>query len=365
MQHHQFHRGYLLAITAVLLFLNPLQAAEPIVRLDRVALDRVTLDRVTLEQAMQPAGPRVQLPFTGIVLIAQQGKLLWNYSNPTAPLTAQRQFIIGSQSKQITATLVLQAVDQQRLALSDPLVKFLPEQRERFGDAMTIKHLLEHSSGLGQGGTAPAGTPGSTFAYSNAGYDLLGQVLERIYGEPFAEQTARLFRRCEMTHSFAPSAQQLSSKAPLLVAGLTERAGKQVAATLDAPFSHNPSGYLVSSAGDLIRWQQCLHQQMLLTPASYQQMTRSQMFRPHRWGALGYGFGLQISQTDGLTEYSHSGFVDGYISTTLYYPQSATGLVLLEPLSLDPADMQRAFYYHDQLRLALRVQLLNTGIQTK
>ena len=334
-----------------LLWANPSQAAAPALQLEREALDK----------AMQPAGPRAQLPFSGIVLVAQQGKLLWNFSNKTAPLTAQRQFIIGSQSKQITAALVLQAVDQQRLALTDPLSKFLPEQRERFGDAITIKHLLEHSSGLGQGGTAPTGTPGSTFAYSNAGYDLLGEVLERVYGEPFAAQAARLFRRCEMTHSFAPSANQLTSTAPLLVAGLTERAGKLVAAPLDVPFSNNPSGRLVSSAGDLIRWQQCLHQQPLLKPASYQQMISPQMLRPHRWGALGYGFGLQISNTDGLTEYSHSGFVDGYISTTLYYPQSATGLVLLEPLSLDPADIQRAFYFHDQIRQALRAQLLTAG----
>lgn len=344
-------------ITGISLLLSgAAQAATPVLQLDKAALNK----------AMQPAGPRSQLPFSGIVLVAQQGKLLWNYSNKVAPLTAQRQFIIGSQSKQITAALVLQAVDQQRLTLTDPLAKFLPEQRERFGDAITIKHLLEHSSGLGQGGgttstRGPTGTPGSTFAYSNTGYDLLGEVLERIYGEPFTAQTARLFRRCEMTHSFAPSRQQLTSKAPLLVAGLTERSGQLVAAPLDVAFSNNPSGRLVSSAGDLIRWQQCLHQQALLTPSSYQQMTSPQMLRPHRWGALGYGFGLQISKVDGLTEYSHSGFVDGYISTTLYYPQFATGLVLLEPLSLDPADPQRAFYYHDQVRLALRTQLLAAG----
>lgn len=341
--------GLLAAIT--LLVSGPAQAATPVLQLNATALNK----------AMQPAGPRAQLPFSGIVLVAQQGKLLWNYSDKVAPLTAQRQFIIGSQSKQITAALVLQAADQQRLALTDPLSKFLPEQRERFGDAITIKHLLEHSSGLGQGGTAPTTAPGSTFAYSNTGYDLLGEVLERIYGEPFAAQTARLFRRCEMTHSFAPSAQQLTSKAPLLVAGLTERSGQLVAAPLDVAFSNNPSGRLVSSAGDLIRWQQCLHQQALLTPSSYQQMTSPQMLRPHRWGALGYGFGLQISKADGLTEYSHSGFVEGYISTTLYYPQFATGVVLLEPLSLDPVDMQRAFYYHDQVRLALRAQLLAAG----
>lgn len=334
-----------------LLCASPSQAAVPALQLERAALDK----------AMQPAGPRAQLPFSGIVLVAQQGKLLWNYSSKTSPLTAQRQFIIGSQSKQITAVLILQAVDQQGLALQDPLVKFLPEQRERFGDAITIKHLLEHSSGLGQGGTVPTGTPGSTFAYSNTGYDLLGQVLERVYGEPFAVQAARLFRHCEMTHSFAPSANQLTSQAPLLVAGLTERAGKLVAAPLDVAFSNNASGRLVSSAGDLIRWQQCLHQQPLLKPASYRQMTSPQLLRPHRWGALGYGFGLQISNTDGLTEYSHSGYVDGYISTTLYYPQFATGLVLLEPLSLDTADPHRAFYFHDQARQALRAQLLTAG----
>lgn len=354
-----------LALLATLATLAMLAWALPAQAKAEVAVPPLRLDVAALHAVMQPAGPRAQQPFTGIILVAQQGNLFWNFNPKAAPITAQRQFVIGSQSKQITAALILQAVDQQRFTLSDALSKFIPEQRERYGDAITIKHLLEHSSGLGQGGTTPAGAPGSTFAYSNAGYDLLGQVLERVYGESFAAQAARLFRQCEMTQSFAPSAEQLTSQAPLLVAGQTEQAGKLVAAPLDVSFSNNPSGRLISSAGDLIRWQQCLHQRSLLKPASYQQMTSPQMLRPHRWGALGYGFGLQINTSDGLTEYSHSGFVDGYVSTTLYYPQSATGLVLLEPLSLDPTDIHRAFYYHDQVRAALRAQLIKTGTTSK
>ena len=54
-----------------LLSASPAQAAAPALSLDRAALDT----------AMQPAGPRAQLPFSGIVLVAQQGKLLWNYSS--------------------------------------------------------------------------------------------------------------------------------------------------------------------------------------------------------------------------------------------------------------------------------------------
>lgn len=343
----------LLAAMMLVCGLSPVQA-EP---------RPLTLNPAALDQAMQPAGPRTGMPFTGIVLVAQQGRLLWNYSNKAAPITAQRQFIIGSQSKQITAALVLQAVDQHLIALSDPLSKFMPQLRERFGDAITIKHLLEHSSGLGQGGTAPLTPPGSTFAYSNAGYDLLGEVLERVYDEPYAVQAARLFRHCQMTQSFAPGPSQLTSAAPGLVPGWMERDHQLIKAPLDVAFSNDPSGRIVSSAGDLIRWQQCLHQQALLQPDSYRQMTSPQMLRPHRWGAQGYGFGLQISQSDGLTEYSHSGFVDGYISTTLYYPQFALGLVLLEPLSLDSTDINRTFYYHDQVRQVLRSQLLASGIK--
>lgn len=343
----------LLAPLAMLAWALPAQA--------KVAIQPLRLDVAALHAVMQPNGPRAQQPFTGIILVAQQGNLLWNFNPKAAPITAQRQFVIGSQSKQITATLVLQAVDQQRLSLTDPLSKYLPEQRERYGDAIQINHLLTHSSGIATSTSTNTSSvttaPGQVFAYSNQGYDLLGQVLERIYAEPFAVQTTRLFRRCQMTHSFAPTAQQLTSMAPLLVVGLMERNGQQIPAPLDVPFSNNPSGRLVSSAGDLIAWQQCLHQQGLLQAATYQQMTSPQMLRPHRWGALGYGYGLQISRSENLTEFSHSGYVDGFISTTLYYPQFATGVVVLEPLSLDSAQMNRTFYYHDQVRTEVRRQL--------
>lgn len=334
-------------------------------------LSSVALETLALDAAMQAKGLRQSSEFTGVAAIAQNGQLVWHFAGTAFSSSADSEqqpngirrtmldnFTLASQSKQITATLVLQAIDQQKLSLDTPLSAVLPERAALFAEPILIRHLLSHSAGIAGLDKPLQTTPGSQFAYSNTGYDLLGEVLAAVYHRPYASVANDLFAKCQLLNTVVPTADRPTSQVARLVPGVVERAGKLQPAPLDGNDQFAASGRIVSSASDLLKFMHCLHETPLLNAKSHQQMVQPYFARKHRFGNVFYGFGLQVSEIDGLTEWSHSGYVDGYISTTLYYPQTRLSVVLLEPLSLAPDNMDRVFYYHDQLRLALRTQLL-------
>jgi hypothetical protein len=104
--------------------------------------------------------------------------------------TAITSYPIASVTKTFTAAAVLRLADQGKLSLDDPLSRFFPAARPRIG-GLTIRHLLEHTSGLTRGGPAPraaalsvisrggtARAQGEDWDYSNYNFSLLGLVIE-------------------------------------------------------------------------------------------------------------------------------------------------------------------------------------------
>jgi CubicO group peptidase (beta-lactamase class C family) len=321
----------------------------------------MAIETAAFNSAMQAKGLRLGSDFTGVAAVAQQGQLVWHFAGRDGkndPLTTLDTFTLASQSKQITATLVMQAIEQQKLTLDTPLSQILPEHAARFAEPILIRHLLSHSSGLAGLDKPLQAKPGTQFAYSNLGYDILGKVLAVVYQKPYASVANELFAKCQLLNTVVPTADLPTSQVPRLVPGFMEHAGQLQLAPLDVYDQSAPSGRIVSSASDMLQFMHCLHETPLLIAISHQQMVQPYFARKHRFGSVYYGFGLQVSEIEGLTEWSHSGYVDGYISTTLYYPQTRLSVVVLEPLSLAPDNMDRVFYYHDQLRLAVRAQLL-------
>lgn len=317
--------------------------------------------------AAKPATPASTAPFVGVAILMQGDRMLWRYGyHPDMALSGQQQFLTGSIAKQMTATLVLQAQQQGLLQLEQPVARYMPQsQRARYGN-MTILQLLQHTSGIEK----PGAVPGASFAYSNQGYQLLGEMLGYIYAEPFSQQLNRLLKRCQMADSFAPDADHPVTAASQLVPALSWQQGQWQPVLPDAlPLSLVPAGLVVSSAQDLLRWQQCLHQTALLPSALHQRMVTPGPQRPHRWGSaaapLFYGLGLQIQQQGELQEWSHGGFLPGYAVTLLYYPRPALGtgerqdlqLVIWQPYTGDTADLAQTLWVHDALRQALRAQL--------
>src|SRR4029079_17357401 len=111
--------------------------------------------------------------------------------------TPDTSYPIASVSKHFTAAAILRLADQGRLGLDDPLSRFFPAARPRIG-ALTLRHLLDHTSGLTRGGPTPraaalsvlerGGTArgqGEDWDYSNYNYSLLGLVIEKASGRDY------------------------------------------------------------------------------------------------------------------------------------------------------------------------------------
>ncbi len=304
--------------------------------------------------------PAAARPFSGVAVVAEGDDIVYSHASGFAdrersvPLTAASRFVVGSVAKQVTAALVLLQVERGTLDLDAPAAGYLPPGGAPLAPAVKVRHLLAHTSGIVARDRPPATVPGSTFAYSNLGYDLLGEIVERVTGETFGAAAARLFRACGMSRT------AVFGKAgdPGPVAGFEEDAdGRLLPVEPAAEWEHGPSAGIVSTAGDLVRWNLCLHGGRVLSPAGYAAMTAASAARPHRWGTLGYGFGLQLSSEDGIVELSHGGYVPGFVATLAYYPASGSTLVVLENVSWRADDMARAFAPHDALREVVRAGL--------
>jgi CubicO group peptidase (beta-lactamase class C family) len=307
------------------------------------------------DDAFSPSENNAPRDFSGVALITSGENIIFNASNSpikdheNVDFNINTQFIIGSLSKQITAALVLREVDKGMLKLDEPLSTYLPELKQKWASEVTLRNLLNHTSGIVKL-TQPLKTkPGEVFAYSNLGYNLLGQIVSEISDKPYSSLAMQLFGLCSMDNSVSVAENSLS---PVSLAGSyhEKEIGKLDFVTSQFPYSYTPSGGIISTAYDLSKWNQCLHKSSLLSAEAHKEMVKKASVRKHRWGDLGYGFALQISNDLDITEWSHSGYVKGYISTMSYYPESNTSLIVLENVSWYPKDMSRVFYYHDRLR---------------
>ncbi len=285
----------------------------------------------------------------------------YGYSDLTKKtlLKLDNQFLIGSISKQFTATLVLQEMEAGRIQADQTIRYYLPDFKQRWADSVTVQQLLNHTSGITDWNKSLAHQPGDRFAYSNINYAILGRIVEKTSGKTYAVLTADLFKHCKMSSSTVPPGTGRKSNTKKLVKGHAETDNvkyeeENILDLLDSPVMGVPAGGMISTAGDLNTWMYCLHNGKLLADSTYQIMISHSVVRPHRWGVLKYGDGIQVDSLDGILELSMSGYVPGFISTMIYYPKTKVSMVVLENISPSSSDMNRAFYFHDQVRKIVR-----------
>ena len=181
-----------------------------------------------IDSLMQQA---VQLDvFSGNVLVAHEGKIMYQKSFGYAdweqkiPFNDSTMFNIGSNGKDFTQALICQLVQENKLAFSDPLSKYLDIFPKAIADKITIKHLLTMQSGMGDYMQSPRFRfgqlrtisslldfikdepllfePGTGRVYSNSGYVVLGGVIEKITGKTYEENVRdRILKPLGMTHS--------------------------------------------------------------------------------------------------------------------------------------------------------------------
>jgi D-alanyl-D-alanine carboxypeptidase len=154
----------------------------------------------------------------GIVADVRDGRTRWFGTAGVADLETRRErhpqerFRIGSLTKAFTATVVLRLAAEGTLSLDDTVAEWTPglaEQVGADGTAITIRHLLNHTSGIpdvipGQE-SPPPGKPGAGFAYSKVNYTLAGLVVEKATGAKLGDEIARrITRPLGLTGTYLP-----------------------------------------------------------------------------------------------------------------------------------------------------------------
>ncbi len=309
-------------------------------------------------------------PFNGVVLISQNGKTVYSqvhgYSNmeKKTPLHMNDQFVIGSISKQITAVIVLQEYEKRHLRLDVPIRKYLPELQPGWADTVTVHHLLTHMHGIVELDQPTAFKVGTQldYAYSKLGYDLLARIVERTSGKSFAKLSKELFATCKMKNTFHPENKGYRH----LVKGYTEQEnGKpefEKESLLNIPAA---AGAFISTAIDLIRWNECLQGGKLLKKETLKMMTTKQYgaVRNHPiFGTTEYGYGITIDTKNNLLQLGQTGFSPGFVSMDFYFPETKTSVIVLENIAYDTNDLKKTFFYHVQILNILRKNILTNRI---
>ncbi|MFF9606164.1 serine hydrolase domain-containing protein [Streptomyces sp. NPDC014684] len=287
-------------------------------------------------------------------------------------LAAGDRFRVGSNTKTVTATLVLQQVAEKRIGLDDTVEKWLPGL-VRGGEHITVRMLLNHTSGLGDflltprflpsltgqeqrtwtpqellaitPEQDPPTEPGKTYSYSNANYEALGLILEKATGSSLAELIEqKITRPLGMKDSFMatdaawPAAKRHATgyepdakRLKALLSGTVdlpegvgfagpERPGDNVdTAAIDPSWSWAAGG-MVSTAQDWQRFLTALMSGRLLPEAQMKQM-RTTVDAPEEGG--GYGLGLIKVDTPCGTVWGHTGGLPGY-SSEIYTDATGT-----------------------------------------
>jgi CubicO group peptidase (beta-lactamase class C family) len=296
--------------------------------------------------------------FMGTVLVAEDGKLLINKGYGMADLAQKTpndprtKFRLGSVTKQFTAACILLLEERGKLKVDDPVKKYLPDAPAAW-DSITIFNLLTHTSGIPNFTSFPdyrstEGTPttpeqlvarfkdkpldfapGTAWNYSNSGYVLLGYLIERLSGAPYARFVEdNLFTPLGMKASGYDSS---TAKIARHATGYTLGPNGPVVATyidMSIPFS---AGALYSTTGDLLIWQRALYSGKVLKPESLKKMTTP--FKNN------YAFGLGVRPgPNGSEIFSHNGGIEGFNTHLAYVTADKLTVVVLANLNGPAAD---------------------------
>ncbi len=247
--------------------------------------------------------------FNGSILVAENGKVVykkgfgmanmeWGISNQP-----DTKFRIASITKQFTAALVLQLVEEGKIRLDGKITDYLTDYRKDTGEKVTIHQLLNHTSGIpdyknvSSNPYSPADfvkkyvsgdlefEPGSRYKYNNGGYSILGAIIEKVAGKSYETVLQeRILKPLGMTNSgYAHNSTLLEKHA-----GSYEKTpnGYINAPYIDMSIPY-AAGSLYSTVEDLFKWDQSLYEDKILSAES-----KRLMFTP---GLSNYGYGIRIT----------------------------------------------------------------------
>jgi CubicO group peptidase (beta-lactamase class C family) len=287
------------------------------------------------------------------------------------PITPDTQFLLASLTKQFTAMAIMILAERHKLQFDDTLAKFCPEF-PAYARTITIRNLLNHTAGLTEyeellvgkvdydsyfqsSKSLPAAheftaaealqalsrqeklrfPPGDKFEYSNSGYVLLGQIIERLTGERYAEFLKEtIFDPLGMHDTLVVD--ERKQKVPRLALGYTKRDGKWQDVTYSPENAVYGEDGIYGTINDLYKWDQALYTERLVSRSTLEmaftpghtndgnEIRMDLLSRPSS-----YGFGWFISGLHGEKVVEHSGGWSGYNTHILRLPSRQLTVIVL------------------------------------
>ena len=275
--------------------------------------------------------------------------------------TTESLFQIGSITKVWTTTVVMQLVDEGLVELDAPLRRYIPDFTvgdESVAEAVTVRHLLTHSSGIdgdnftdtGRGDDAlekyvatcaslrQVHPVGATMSYCNTGFTLLGRVIEVVTGEVWdTALRTRLIEPMQLTHTATLPEDVLRYRAAI---GHIEPPGRErtTAPMWGLPRTAGPPGGVCSTSTEVVRFAQLhlaggtLGDTQILSPAGVQAMQVPQIAVPSGGDGLSsrdWGLGWSIFEWGGRTVIGHDGGTIGQAAFLRVVPDAGVAIALL------------------------------------
>jgi CubicO group peptidase (beta-lactamase class C family) len=289
--------------------------------------------------------------FMGAVLVARGDEALFQGGYGKAdleldvPNTIESVFRLGSLTKQFTAAAILQLQEQGLLDINDTVDRHLPGYPH--GDEITIYQLLNHTSGIpdyeylesrmvyrnavsldalmAKFSDLPFDyPPGSQFKYSSSGYVILTAIIEKLSGQSYADYLAE--------HIFQP----LGMEATRYDNADTVLPGRASGYIWDGDAYHNAeffdmsnaagAGGLVSTVGDMYKWDRALYTDAVLSAAA-----RESYFAPsaRMEEGMSSAYGWMIRETPEHTLAVHGGEINGFLTFVIRDPATQLYVIVL------------------------------------
>jgi len=326
------------AVVTLLLFMTPVRGQSVDVgAIEKLVIQAVDENRlVGLSVGVMSDGKVVLNKGYGVRSVATR--------EPVAPET---MFAIGSITKQFTCAAALLLAEDRKLSLDDKVAKYQPQLTR--AKEISLLDLGQHVAGypdyypldfvhramaaprpaeaiIKDYGTRPLDfEPGTRWSYSNTGFLILGQVIERVSGEGFGLfLKRRVLAPLGLKHTQYEARRGQEGQA---VGYTTFALGAPEVAIPEGDGWIGAAGGLWSTPGDLLAWDLALTQGKVLSESSYRTLTTPRRLSDGR--STGYGCGLGVRDGGRALVLTHSGGVSGFVSLNTFVPASRSGVVLL------------------------------------
>ena len=277
----------------------------------------------------------------------------WNVA-----VTPDTIFQSGSVGKQFTATAIMMLVEEGKVGLEDPIKKYFPDAPETWND-IKVRHLLSHTSGLGEyetGARTKAGGPfyirldftedelykkmtempmdfktGEDWSYRNTNYVLLGILIHKVTGKFYGDfLQERIFKPLGMNRTRIISEEDIIQKR---AAGYRLVKGELKNQEWVSPsLNSTADGALYFTVEDLQKWDAALYTERLVKKSSLERMWTVEKLNNGKPNKAGYGFAWEMKTVNGHRLIGHGGAWQGFTCYIARYVDDRLTIVALTNL---------------------------------